>query len=191
MKDNNNRCRCRDEYAGYSPLYAAINLRLACFIRITRQTLPWYGAWMSLSSESTAEERLSVYQAIRDAGSLPEEAGFYLVAWQIDTMTGLNAEQTLQTLDWRMAAIEEAYGFELGLWPRGNAPEEYEDLTGQYDQAWDELHAENLAAFGELEMARLFREDQRRFNLLLEAGRQYFHGPWVRDTVWEDLSVGL
>jgi hypothetical protein len=63
-----------------SPLYAAINLRLACFIRITRQTLPWYGAWMSLSSESTAEERLSVYQAIRDAGSLPEEAGFYLVA---------------------------------------------------------------------------------------------------------------
>jgi hypothetical protein len=75
-----------------SPLYAAINMRLACFIQIARQTLPWYGAWMNLSSEAPAEERLSVYQAIRDAGSLPEEAGFYLVAWQIDTMTGLNAE---------------------------------------------------------------------------------------------------
>jgi hypothetical protein len=106
-------------------------------------------------------------------------------------MTGLNAEETLQTLDWRMAAIEEAYGLELGLRPRGSGPEEYEELARQYDQAWDELHAENLAALGELEIARLFRRDQRRFYLLVEAGRQYFHGPWVRDAVREDLPVGL
>lgn len=52
-------------------LYAAINMRFTCFIRIARQTLPCYDGWMSLSSESTVEERLlsaAVYQVIRDAG---------------------------------------------------------------------------------------------------------------------------
>ena len=171
-------------------LYAAINMRLACFIRITRQTLSWYGAWMSLSNESSEEERLSVYQAIRNAGSLPEEAGFYLVAWQIDTMTARHAGPSLQTLDCRMAAIEEVYGLGRDPWPRDGAPEEYEQLLRQYDRAWDDSYATNLEACGEPEMARLFCADQRHFELLVEAGRQYFHGPGVRPVVRQELSVG-
>ena len=39
-----------------------------------------------MSPDTTEEDRLAVYQAIRRAGSLPPEAGFYLVAWQADAI---------------------------------------------------------------------------------------------------------
>ena len=123
-------------------------------------------------------------------GHCPKRLGFTSVAWWIDTMTGVKAEQSLQTLDCRMSAIEGAYGLGLDPWPRGSAPEEYEQLSRWYDQAWDDLYAENLEAFGEREIACLFRTDQRRFELLLEAGRQYFHGPGVCALVWQELSIG-
>jgi hypothetical protein len=90
-----------------------------------------------------------------------------------------------------MTAIEEAYGLGPDPWSRGSAPEEYEDLTRQYDRAWDDLYAANLEAFRERKMAGLFRKDQRRFELLIEAGRQYFHGPGVRAAVWQELPVGF
>jgi len=34
-------------------------------------------------SGSYGRERLAVYRAVRDAGSVPADAGFYLVAWQM------------------------------------------------------------------------------------------------------------
>ena len=102
----------------------------------------WYKAWSRLGPESTGEERLAVYQAVRDSGLLPEEAGFFLVSLQIDDIATRDAEEDLR----------------------------------EYYQAWDEVFAKKLEAFGEQEMARLLRTDRERFEQLTEKGRRYFHG---------------
>ena len=64
-------------------LHAAINAKLASVVAAAPIRPDWYEAWMCLGPESTEEERLKVYQSIRNAGTVPDEAGFYLIAWQI------------------------------------------------------------------------------------------------------------
>jgi hypothetical protein len=89
----------------------------------TSSTTPgWHDAWTELGPESTEEERLRVYQAVRDSGCLPLDAGFYMVSWQIDAMASQDAEISLCHLDERMRAIEEAHGLEEDeFWPPGKA----------------------------------------------------------------------
>jgi len=73
------------------PLHAAINVKLA-EIAVASPTPPsWYEDWLRLSAESTDTERLAIYRAVRDAGSVPEDAGFFLVAWLLDVMTDARA----------------------------------------------------------------------------------------------------
>jgi hypothetical protein len=135
-----------------------------------------------LRPESTEEERLAVYRAVRDAGSLPEDAGFFLVAWQIDAITLGRADQALRGYEDRLEAIRWAHG--LGddeYWPTGEEPAEYAAVQRQMHDAWDALYAAQLDALGETDMARLFRDDRARFEQRSEAGRQFFHGPAPAD----------
>ncbi len=164
--------------ADNDPLHAAINAKLAAVVE-TSSTMPgWHDAWTELGPESTEDERLAVYQAIRDSGCLPAEAGFYLVCWQIDAMASQEAETSLRDLDDRMAAIEQAYELEHGeSWPSDEAPPEYEELLEQYHAAWERIYLAKLEAFGEQEMADLHRADREEFDKRSEAGREYFHGP--------------
>ena len=100
------------------PLHEPINAKLAEVVAGLSTPPAWFDGWTGLGPDSTEEARLAVYRAVRDSGLLPEEAGFYLVSWQIDAMTSLDAETTLRDLDDRMKAIEGAHGLEEGeLWP--------------------------------------------------------------------------
>ena len=160
------------------PLHAAINAKLAAIVEASPTPPGWYDAWMHLGPESTEEERLAVYQAVRDSGCLPEDAGFYLVSWQIDALASLDAEISLCHLDEQMQAIEQAHGLEEGeSWPPGKAPPQYEELRRTYDTAWDGIFAEMLAEFGEHDMARQFRADPDEFQRRSKAGQEIFHGP--------------
>ena len=94
------------------PLHAPINARLAEIVEGSTSPPPWYDGWMGLGPESSEEERLAVYQAVRDSGCLPAEAGFYLVSWQLDAMASMEAEISLGHLDERMKAIEQRHGLE-------------------------------------------------------------------------------
>jgi hypothetical protein len=78
------------------PLHAAISAKLAAVVETSSMTPAWHDAWTELGPGSTEEERLVVYQAIRDSGCLPAESGCYLVSWQIDTMSSLEAETRLR-----------------------------------------------------------------------------------------------
>ena len=60
--------------------FAAVNVKLTAIAEASRTPPSWYGDWMRLEPGSTKEERLAVYQAIRDSGCLPEEASFCLMA---------------------------------------------------------------------------------------------------------------
>lgn len=173
------------------PLYAAIDAKLAQIAAATPEPPSWHEAWLRLGPKPSEQERLAVYRAVRDAGSLPEEAGFYLVSWQVDVITLAEAEVQLRPLEDRVEAIRQAHGLgEDETWELGEGPPEYEEAQRQLHDAWDALYAAKLEEFGEHEMARLFREDREQFDQLSEAGRQFFHGPEAEDededAVWLD-----
>ncbi len=158
--------------------HSAIDAKLKSIAETAPEKPAWYEAWSSrLGPESSEEERLSVYQAIRDSGVLPEEAGFFLVSLQIDDIASQDAEEDLREYEDRLETIQEAYSFDDGeVWSPGTAPEGYEETRREYHQAWDEVFAKKLEEFGEREMARLLRTDRKRFDQLTEEGRRYFHG---------------
>jgi len=173
-KEKNVTMNTRDN----DPLHAAINTKLLAIVRASAEQPTWYEDWMGLGPESTELERLRVYQAIRDSGSVPTEAGFYLVSWQIDAIASTVAEEALRDLDERLSAIQEAHGLEEGeFWSAGEAPKEYEELQAEYMTAWDGIFADKLDEFGEYEMASLFREDAECFHQQSDVGQVYFHGP--------------
>ncbi len=164
------------------PLHAPINARLAEIVAASTSPPSWYIDWIRLGPESSEEDRLAVYQAVRDSGCLPDDAGFYLVSWQLDAMASMEAEISLNHLDARMTALEEEHGLAEGqFWPPGKAPEEYERLRRQYQIAWDEIFAATLERYGEQEMARLFLADPEGFESRSKLGQAFFHGPQEPD----------
>ncbi len=86
----------------HNSLHAAINAKLAEIAAASPTPPPWQEASVRLGPESMEEERLAVYQAVRDAGSVPAEAGFYLVSWQIDAITLGHAEDALRPYEDRL-----------------------------------------------------------------------------------------
>ena len=139
---------------------------------------PWYDAWVTLSPASSDEERLAVYQAIRHSGTLPDEASFFLVSTLIDNIATRDATDALHDYEERLKVIEKQYRLgDGGIWPSGAAPAGYDELRQQYYRAWGEVFARKLEQCGERAMARLFRDDEPRFNQLTDAGREYFFGP--------------
>ena len=102
--------------------YSAIDAKLKSIAEAAPTKPVWYEAWSRLGLESTGEERLAVYRAVRDSGLLSEEAGFFLVSWQIDDIATRDAEKDLREYEDRMEAIPEAYRFDdgevwsLGIW---------------------------------------------------------------------------
>ena len=164
------------------PLYLDIDTKLASVVEALPEPPAWYEAWSHLGPESTEVARLAVYQAIRDSGVLPDEAGFYLVAWQTDAITSLVAEEALREMDERLTAIQREHGLEEGEdWLPEEAPQEYEQLRLAYLDAWNVIFADKLAEFGEREMAELLRADPDEFDDRSDAGQVYFHGPRVFD----------
>jgi hypothetical protein len=160
------------------PPYSTINAKLAEIVAAASTPPPWYEAWRSLGPESTDDDRLAVYQAVRDAGSLPTEAGFHLVAWQTDLITAEVAQEDLRHLDGQLESIRTAHGLgELDRWPEGKEPDDYREANAQYIAAYDDLFVRLLKQHDEHELARLFRQDRAEFDRRREAGRVFFHGP--------------
>jgi hypothetical protein len=54
--------------------HAAINAKLAEIAAATSSLSAWHEAWSHLGPDSAEQERLAVYRAVRDAGSVPEDA---------------------------------------------------------------------------------------------------------------------
>jgi hypothetical protein len=53
---------------------------------------------MRLSVESSEEDRLALFQAIRDSGYVSDEEGFYLVSWHIETMADVEAATKMRDI---------------------------------------------------------------------------------------------
>ena len=159
------------------PLHAGINAKLAEVAAASPTLPPWYEAWAGLGPGATGRERLAVYRAVRDASSVPEEAGFFLVAWALDVLTDERAEAGLRETDERLEAVRQKYGLGEDVSPDWEGvPDEYREALRQSQGAWGALYAATLEEHGEQDMARLFREGGGEFDAKYEAGRQFFHG---------------
>ena len=122
--------------------YTAIDAKLAGLIATLPARPDWWERWQRLTAGSTREERLTVYQAIRDSGLLPADAGFWLVSWLIDELASELAETALDPLEDRLRAIEAAHGLsEDDIWEPDEALAEYTEVLQQYHRVWDELFA--------------------------------------------------
>ena len=135
------------------PLHAGINAKLAEVAAASPTLPPWYEAWARLGPGATGGERLAVYRAVRDAGSVPEEAGFFLVAWVLDVLTDERAEAGLRETDERLEAVRQKYGLgeavSAGL---EGVPDEYREALRQSQGAWGALYAATLEEHGEHDM---------------------------------------
>ena len=154
-------------------LLPAIDDKLANIAEASPTPPAWYDAWMRLGPESTAEDRLAVYRAVRDSRCLPAIVAFSLVAWQIEEMVYQDAG--LRDLNERMEAMERAYVEEEGeLWPDDDIPPEYAELSWQYDDAWNRIFLAKLEALGERQLADEYRADHEEFEGRCDLGLQFF-----------------
>jgi hypothetical protein len=174
-----------------NPLYGAIDAKLE-EIAAANPTLPsWHEALNGLGPHSPKSERLAVYRAVRAAGSVPAEAGLYLIAWMVDLMTDDRAEEGLQEEEKLLELIRQKYDLEEDA-PANSAdvPVEYREAMQEMHQAWDRLYVGTLEECGEQEMANLFRTDREQYDRLYEIGRQFFHGAEdeedMKDDAWLD-----
>jgi hypothetical protein len=181
--------------------YATIDAKLAEVIDTLPDRPGWHERWQHLAAGCADLERLAVYQAIRDSRVVPEDAGFYLISWQMDAMVDERAETALAHLEEHLRVIEAAHGLEEeDLWEAGEAPAEYKEALQQYHHAWERLFADQLDAHGEHTMAALFRADRDEYERRTEAGRQFFFGsvpegePDVSDfleSLFDAIAAGL
>jgi len=174
------------------PLYAAINAKLGEVAAASPTPPAWYEAWARLGPQSTKEERLAVYQAVRATGSVPAEASFFLVAWILDLLTVDRAEEGLREAEERLDVIRQKYGLDKEASADENdVPAEYREAMQQCHDAWNGLYTTTLEEFGEHDMARLCRENAEEFDQRYEGGRQFFHGPGNDDETEEDDWLNL
>jgi hypothetical protein len=97
-------------------LHAAITAKLAAIAAASATPPPWQAAFDRLGPDSSEEERLAVYRAVRDVGSVRDEAGFYLVSWQIDALTLRHTDEALRELEDRLEGSRQRHdkcGFPL------------------------------------------------------------------------------
>jgi hypothetical protein len=157
---------------------SAVHATLAAVAETSTVSPPWRDALSRLTPDSKDEERLALYQAVRDSGRLFDDEGLYLVARQIECMVDVEAAAILHDLEGRMEAIARKSGLaEDERWPEDEVPPEYEKLSRQYQEQWDELYVNKLDAFGEVEIANLYRTDPDEFARRYENGLQFFQRP--------------
>lgn len=124
----------------------------------------WLDEVRHLEADSTAEQRLAVYQAVRDSGWLTEDEGLYLVASQVEEMADGEAATNLRDLNNRIEAIEKEAGIKEGQpWPDDWAADEYDELSRRYQEAWDGLFVGKLKTLGEHDVADLYLADPDEF----------------------------
>jgi len=136
-------------------LHTRIDRKLTRIAKSSAVFPSWYDAWSRLGPGSTGEERLKVCQAIRDVGSVPNEAGYFLVSWA--------AEGLAENEDARRAApLQTLNRFEM---------------MRDSDRHFPFL----LERQGEARMAALFRTDREEHERRREVGRLFFFGPIKQD----------
>ncbi len=143
-------------------LHAVIDARLADIATSLREPPPWNEPWLRLGPESTWEERLVVCRAVRNSGSIPAEAGYFLMSWIIEDLALIVGSERVDSLAFMNRR--------------------------ESRRAEDRSFADLLVQHGEHEMAERFRTDPLGHARRREVGRRFFFGEKgekpLRDPAW-------
>ncbi|MBJ6760449.1 hypothetical protein JGU66_06715 [Myxococcaceae bacterium JPH2] len=134
---------------------------------------------MELGDDAMDAQLLVAFRGARDEGSVPPDAGFFLVAHLLTAMAdeSISEDARVRFLARELDALEREYGLGDEGWPEDELPpEDWEALCAAYDEACDEARAVFFRAYGEEEMARLYLVDRSAFHRRFENGRRFFHG---------------
>ena len=131
-------------------LHAVIDAKLSAIATSLREPPPWNEPWLRLGPESTWEERLFVCQAVRNSGSIPAEAGYFLVSWIIEDLAIVVESERVDSLEFMNRR--------------------------ESRRASDRSFADLLDQHGEHEMAERFRTDPLGHARRREVGRRFFFG---------------
>lgn len=132
-----------------------------------------------LEEDALDAQLLVTFREARDNGTVPADAGFFLVAHILLAMAdeALAEDAKVRELGRELEKMEQDYGLaDEASWGPGEAPEEWEALCRQYEIACDEARAAFFREYGEQEMAELFLHDRTTFLRRFENGRGFFHG---------------
>jgi hypothetical protein len=132
-------------------LHARIDHKLAALAPHMPSPPAWLESWSCLDSRATAEDRLWVCQLIRSSGTLPEDAGYFLICWIVEQMEE-------QNLDWTRDPLQTLNIFEAC-------------------RASERMFAQLLQQHGESDMAHSFLTDRPLHERRREAGRLFFFDP--------------
>jgi hypothetical protein len=134
---------------------------------------------MELGDDAMDAQLLVAFRGARDEGSVPTDAGFFLVAHILTAMAdeAIAEDPRVRLLARELDEMEREYGVENEGWPEGEVPpEDWEAMTVAYEAACDDARALFFRAYGEEEMGRLYLEDRATFHRRFESGRRFFHG---------------
>jgi len=137
------------------------------------------GKLKNLDENALDAQLLVTFREARDNGTVPADAGFFLVAHILLAMAdeALAEDPLVLELGGELDRMERDYGLlEEQEWAPGEAPEEWEALSRQYDIACDNARVAFFRAYGEQQMAELFLHDRAGFLRRFENGRGFFHG---------------
>lgn len=163
--------------AARNPVFDRIDAKLRELAAQEPQKPGWTAAIESLASAASDESRLAAYQAVRNAGGLPDGAGLFLVTYTIEQIAARAADAPLRKIERRIERLERKYGLREGeSWSEGEGPAEYEAARKRQQEIWDEAFRESLVAHGEHEIAELFSRDLPSYTARFSAGRMYFSG---------------
>jgi hypothetical protein len=132
-----------------------------------------------LDADALDAQLLVTFREARDTGTVPPDAGFFLVVHILLAMAdeALPDDPKVRELGRELERMEQDYGLpEDKSWAPGEAPEEWEALNRQYEMACDEARVAFFRTYGEAEMAELFQHDRAGFIRRFESGRRFFHG---------------
>jgi hypothetical protein len=143
-------------------LHAVIDARLSGIATSLGEPSPWKEPWLRLGPESTWEERLFVCQVVRNSGSIPAEAGYFLVSWIIEHLAIVVKSERADSLECMNRR--------------------------ESRRATDRSFAGLLDQHGEHKMAEQFRTDPQEHARRREVGRRFFfeaHGTErLQDQAW-------
>lgn len=139
---------------------------------------PWESLVERLDDALPADERIGIYQQLRTEGALPDDAGFFLVAWGIEEAARERAEHIYQQqYQSRFAQLRAKYHLDPAVMvdpDDASMPDEYEALTLEFNQAVKAILVAAFTAFGEHKMASLYNANTDEFDRRYDAGFAFF-----------------
>jgi hypothetical protein len=115
-----------------------------------------------LGKQPSKEERLSVYRGVRQAGILPDEAAFFLVAYTIEWIAEDRIASAFQDRMREAEKIEDVHEFKRLISPRKG-----EEIA---------IVVDTFREYGEPDMGELYRRNRTEYERIKEVGRRYFFG---------------